>query len=291
MSVLLEREKSFYITSNITGITASDGSIVAQDGTVLSPDKSTIFLTYDSPGISLPPSAVDITFHIENASLWNTSPNISAELKNNKLDYLINNIQQPTITIPDGLYSVDTLTSTVSNVLVNRNQDSAGLVFTGDFATGRVILTTAINYQADFLTTFDNCRFILGFDRFLYPATPQANITNTQAPNEAKFNTNNSFTIRSDLCSNGIPVNGAGLNLMAIIPIPPDSIGQIINYTPFHPSVISCNFLRGKNTNSFYFTICNETGKSIKQTEPFTILLVLKYKLLLTSVDVPMMDV
>lgn len=289
MTLLISKEQSFYITSSVTGTTLPDNSIITPDGTIVASDRSTVFINLNSPGITVPTGAVEIAWKVESASLWHTAPNISQALNNNRIDYIYNGVQQPHITIPDGLYSVDDLNAFVSRELVNRGELADGLVFSGSESTQKVVITVNKYYQID-LTNFSSIRSVIGWNSQIYPTVMPVVITSKSGENQAKFNNINEFTIRSDLVSEGIRVNNSGRNLLAVIPIPEGSANSQVVYQPNHPSVIEAGEFRGKSINNYYVSICDERGLTIPQSEPWTVLLVLSYKYILTSEVIPLID-
>ena len=289
MALLIEREKSFYVSSNITGTTLPDGGIIGSDGSELSADKSTVFINLDSPGIQIPTGAVEITFRVEQASVWYTAPNISAALGNNRIDYLVASVAQAPIIIPDGLYSVEELNTALGRELVNRGQLVDGIVLSGEDSTQKVIITVQIGYQID-LTNFESLRGVIGWNSQVYPAIAPVAIESKPGENDAAFNNINEFTVRTDLVSEGIQVNNSGRNLLAVIPITSGSVNSQIIYQPNHPSIVEASEYRGKTINNFYISIADEVGVSVVQSEPWSVLLVLKYKYILTDQQIPLID-
>jgi len=289
MSILISKEQSFYVTSSVDGTILDDNSIITPDGTTVSADRSTVFINLNSPGITVPTGAVEINWKVESSTLWHTAPNISSALNNNRIDYLLGGAAQPPITIPDGLYNSDALSNLVSRELVNRGEVSDGIVFTGDESTQKVIITVGINYQID-LTHFSSIRGVIGWNSQIYPVGIPISVSSKSGENQAKFNNINEYTIRSDLVSEGIRVNNSGRNLLAVIPIPEGSANSQIVYQPNHPSVIEAGEFRGKSINNYYVSICDERGNAVPQNEPWTVLLVLSYRYILTSEIIPLID-
>lgn len=74
--------------------------------------------------IQVPKEAVNATLEVTQADIWNTVPNISAHIGNNKFRVYFYDVYAPqtwTITIPcaDGLYSVGALNALLSREFVN----------------------------------------------------------------------------------------------------------------------------------------------------------------------------
>ena len=291
MSFILNKEKAFYISSSIDNPTVyPDSSQSGPDGTFLSADKSTLRLTYDSPGITIPTSAINASFEVSEASIWNSSSNISVLLANNTFTYIIGGVVQPIITIVDGLYSDRTLNNFISREFVNRGQSSTLIVFTGDSSTQKMIATFEATVQADF-TPITSIASIMGFNPAIIPNP--AEITDgfsVYGDVIASFNTVNNFTIKTDLISEGIPINNTGVNLLAVVPIPAGSINKQVNYQPQNPTRVDANELRGKTKQSFFISISDQDGDNLAQQEDWSVLIILRYTILITDQSVPKMD-
>lgn len=277
MSILLPKEQSYLFTTSNPG----EGATVSADG-------SRLDISLDTP-ISVPAGAIDANVTILNANIWNTSFNISAAKNNNKFDYLIATVAQPQITIADGLYSLDTLNDTISREFVNAGVSATLIIFTGNNSTQRVIATFSIGTQIDG-TIADSCiDTIMGFASAIIPAVNPIAIESEEAANVALFNETNSFAIQSNFVSQGIPVNNKGLNLLASIPITA-GVGFQVRFAPQNPSLVDATELRGRSKSSFYFRVVNQDGTVLPQTETWSILMVLHYKLLITDENVPLLD-
>ena len=281
-SIIIEKEKSFYITTQLNNpTTLSDGSKLASDGTVVSSDGSTAFINLNQ-GIEVPIGAVECNLRVENANIWYTTPNISSELENNTFDYIYSNVQQPTIVIPDGLYSIESLNSFLSREFVNRGQLENLITLTGDESTQKVVITLQKYAQVD-LTPYTSVKNVIGWTSQVFPITmPAVEISGT-GDNIAKFNNIQNFTIRTDMVIDGLSINNVKSNLVAVIPIPAGAANNQINYQPYRPSIIEIDSARGKKFNNFYVSICDQNGVVAKQSEPWTILIVLSYKVLYTN--------
>lgn len=281
-SIIIEKEKSFYITTQLNNpTTLSDGSKLASDGTVVSSDGSTAFINLNQ-GIEVPIGAVECNLRVENANIWYTTPNISSELENNTFDYIYSNVQQPTIVIPDGLYSIESLNSFLSREFVNRGQLENLITLTGDESTQKVVITLQKYAQVD-LTPYTSVKNVIGWTSQVFPFTiPAVEISGT-GDNIAKFNNIQNFTIRTDMVIDGLSINNVKSNLVAVVPIPQNAANNQINYQPYRPSIIEIDSARGKKFNNFYVSICDQNGVVAKQSEPWTILIVLSYKVLYTN--------
>lgn len=283
-SIIIEKEKSFYVTTQLANYTTlPDGSKLGQDGTVVSADGSTAFINLNQ-GIDIPIGVVECNIRVENANIWYTTANISAKLENNTFDYLYNNIQQPQIVIPDGLYSIESLNDVLSREFVNRGQLENLIVLSGNESTQKVVITLQKYAQVDF-TPYNSIRSVLGWTSQVFPVTMPVVEVNGTGDDIAKFNNIQNFTIRSDMIIDGLSINNVKSNLMAVVPIPSGAANNQIIYQPFRPSIIEIDSARGKKINNFYVSICDQNGDLAAQSEPWTMLLVLSYKVLYSSIE------
>ena len=277
-AVVFEKTESlFFSTSN------------TDSNTVVSENGSKITISLDNQ-LSFPAAAVNLSLEVSQAVLWNVSPNISTLYNNNKFSYIIAGVTQPEITVPDGLYSLDTLNDFLSREFVNANQASKLISFTGNISTQRVILTIGQdNVQADF-SSADSVGQIMGFTQGLQPSTQENAGFSVESTNEAKFNRVNSYVIKSNLLSGGIPVNNSGLNILASIPIDV-KVGSQIVFTPYNPIKVDAGELRGKSKGNFWLQLADQDGGYISTLgETWSVLIVFRYSMLLTDGSVPLLD-
>ena len=276
MSVVINDTFSHFISTSAIGI---------DDNVSISADGSRVDINLETP-LVFSGSSLSTTLEVEGASIWNVAYNISNALNNNTFYYLFNGSSQPTMLIPDGLYSITTLNSEISRQFTNRNLTSP-IILTGNLSTQKSVLTVNIGYQMD-TQPFDSVGSILGFNSGLWPTiAPVLNSVSMPSQNTARFNNTNSITVLSNLVSNGIPLNNSGRNLIANIPITA-SIGSLISYQPINPTVVDINNLRGRSVQNFYVQICDDKAIPLPQTEPWSILLVFKQQILLSNQQVPM---
>jgi hypothetical protein len=289
MSLIIPKEQSFYVTSQLKDYEMlSNGSKLGKDGTVVSADGSTVFINLNQ-GIDIPIGAIECTFQIEQAAIWYTAANISEALGNNKFNYIYTDVAQPEIVIPDGLYAVESLNDFISREFINRGQLENLITLTGDESTQKVVITCSKYTQVDF-TVFNSCREVLGWSYQVFPEAMPVVEVSRSGESGAKFNNLQSFTIRSDIITDGLMLNNVKSNLMASIPIPDGAANHQIVFEPNHPSKIDCTNLRGKNINNYYVQICDQNGDSVPQSEPFVILISMHYKVLFTNQDTGILD-
>ena len=279
MSVVINDTFSHFISTSAIGI---------DDNVSISADGSRVDINLETP-LVFSGSSLSTTLEVEGASIWNVAYNISNDLNNNTFYYLFNGSSQPTMLIPDGLYSITTLNSEISRQFTNRNLTSP-IILTGNLSTQKSVLTVNIGYQMD-TQPFDSVGSILGFSVGVWPTiAPVLNSVSMPSQNTARFNNTNSITVLSNLVSNGIPLNNSGRNLIANIPITA-SIGSLISYQPINPTVVDINNLRGRSVQNFYIQIADDKAVPLPQTEPWSILLVFKQQILLSNQQVPMKNV
>ena len=242
MSVLIPKSTSFFFSSDA----ANKAQNVSEDGSQFS-------VVLDTP-ISLPQGALSATLSVNQASIWNTSYNISASFGNNKIT-IVESGTPITLTIPDGLYSLNGLNSYFATQFVNLGQPTNLILVSGDEATQKTIITfLKAGDRIDF-TQPNSVRVLLGFNaRVVISASAGFNEFSDEPAN---FNRVNSYLIRSNLVSQGIPVNSIGQGIIAQVPItvPP---GSQINYQPFNPIPVDASELVGMGKNTFTFTLVDQ---------------------------------
>ena len=261
------------IPKSVSFFFSSDPSNKAQS---VSPDGSQFTVMLDTP-LCLPKNAMGATLSITQASIWNTSYNISALFGNNVFRFrTANNVYD--IIFPDGLYSLSGLNSYLSTQFVNLGLSSNLFVVSGDEATQRTVITFInIGDQIDF-TVANSVRGILGFN----PRVITSTITGFNAFSEstATFNRVNSYLIRSNLVSQGIPVNSIGNGIITQVPINV-SPGSQINYQPMHPIPVDATELVGMGKNVFTFSLCDQNLRPTPTAgEKWDFVLVINYYIL-----------
>ena len=158
---------------------------------------------------------------------------------------------------------------------MKRGEDPDLIAMVGDNTSQKVILTFKATVQADF-TIPNSVRTVLGFNSEIIPNPQQpADGWTETADFVASFNDTNSFAIRSDLVSGGVPVNNNGLSLLAVIPIVA-SVGSQNNYAPNNPIKVDMRELRGKTKSNFFLQIVNDKGDYLPQSEVWSCLVVFR---------------
>ena len=230
-----------------------------------SPDGSTFSVQLDSP-IQVPRNAVNATIEVTSAEIWWTIPNISARLGNNLL-YLYSEAPAgvpvtATITIQDGLYSVEGLAASISTELATLGLPTNLISLGGDDATQKAIITYnngGFRTYLDF-TQPNTFRGILGFDSRVSPALADQSTDGYPdfGDSVAEFNTISSFLINSDLVSAGIPLNSINGGVLSKVDIGSTPTGRLITFRPYIPSVVSASELIGSGKNAFSFRLTDQ---------------------------------
>ena len=165
-----------------------------------------------------------------------------------------------TLTIPEGLYDLNSLNSTISRLMEN----AGGLQMislSADFPTQRVIITfNQDDVTLDF-TQSDTFRSILGFNSSLlgpYSTVPY----NVLADNTATFNSIDYFLIHTDLISKGIRFNNAYNQVISQVLIDVSPGSQIVS-RPNNPARVNADELSGSIRNKFEMWITDQANNSV----------------------------
>lgn len=268
MSLLTKEINIFFSSAESAGATD-----VSDDGSRFS-----VFL--DNP-IKIPSSAIDCSLSVVQSQIWNTSPNISLEYKNNTFKFTTSdpgNVGTHEIEISDGLYSLSDLNGFISVALLNLSLPSNLITISGLPSTGQSILTFLLIGDSVDFTTNNSIRTILGFDYGIYTSTISTKSIYSQGV--ARFNRNNSYLITSDIISGGIPINSISPNVIASVPINV-APGSQINYVPFNTTEVDAMSLIGLSKSSISFVLLNQDLQSVStQNETYSILIRIKYTII-----------
>lgn len=285
MSVSIFKEESYFFISdpNSQGVTVSSSG---GDFTVL----------LNSP-IRIPYGTVAATMSCIQANIWNVVPNISPELKNDQFEFTTANAGNPgthTLTIPKGLYSLTGLNAYLSTQFTNLGLPSNLITLSGDDATQKSILTFLeisgpANDHVDF-TIANSVRTILGFDSRISPAAgPQIAGFADFGDNTAVFNITNSFLIQSDITPDGIPINANSPGVVASVPIDAPPGSQVV-YSPEQPLEFDAMSLR-QGKQSVSFRLLNQATTPLDTNgEQYSLVLRLKYQILMSDKNVPLIQ-
>jgi len=275
MSVVINKVWSGFFNSN-----------PASGSTNQSSDGSKFTVNMNSP-LKIPESAISCRMAVLSASIWNTSPNISPLFGNNLFRYSTNTTVFKTITIPEGLYSLDDLQSYLSSQFLAQGEPANLFVISGDQPTQESIITysTAL-CVLDFTT--NSVGSLMGFlpQVYVYP-TITSGLLFSQST--AAFNRNNSYLISTNMISNGIPVNSNGRGIIASIPIPAGSVNSIISYEPNQLLYFDAGELIGAPKTNFQFSLTNENLQPTPTNGDYwSFTVMIEYGVLLTDQNVPL---
>jgi len=208
---------------------------------------------------------------ITNSTMFFTFPNIynttsSTYTKNNVLNFTVGATAY-TITIPQGLYDINSLSNTISNSLVNLGLANNLIILTGDAPTQRsVIQLNSANASIQFGTS--SIRTVLGFDAVTIG--PGVSGTFYYSNNIAAFNTLSEILLHATCC-NGFKNNNVEISsnsdVVASIVIN-SGISQQIQYDPNQLiKVPIVQYMLDRVT--FYFT--DQENRPLINNEPWTI--------------------
>jgi len=220
----------------------------------ISADGSRFEVRLNTP-ITVPKDAKSATLTMETANVWWSISNISAALGNNLL-YLhgldVAGAEKDfNITIPDGLYSVESLNSKMQQLVSNLDgkvSPSDNFAILADTATSRIVLDISYPEGTVDFTQANTLRGVLGFNSAVlgpYAGAPEY----VTADTTANFAPLTSFLIHSDLVSGGIPIGPSSSQVIGevLIDVPP---GSQITSAPFRPPASSIRNLVGSSRDS-----------------------------------------
>ena len=264
---------------------------------------------------NVPPSAVDVTIEVTSANIWHTSPNISADWKNNKM-YLVHNYNLSagdtnvlpvpgdtfiTLTVPKGLYGILELNETISELIqeivlpinpetgLPERLTSTAVVLTADAATQRIkiqlethlrlILETGVTHPNNIAPTLGfTIAHPLAFNvPEIHIGTPFYDGYKFTANTIASLNKINSFLLHGDILRGGITVNGRRANIMTEVQIT-SRPGKMINFRPFNPYKLDGSHLKHGVNDLLTFWLTNELNQPIDTFgEDYTFSVTLSY--------------
>ena len=220
--------------------------------------------------IMIPRAAITATLEVSNCTIWNSSPNISSLIKNNKMYFTYLNVDYES-TFPDGLYA-DYDMNAFMNIFFNKNNLPTNLfVITSSTATQKVtIVFNFMDLKIDF-TKPEACIDVLGFNPeiILGPVPPLISVGDDNltpfykiAPNVAKFNRVENYYLVSNLLSTGIPQNQISSGILARIPIDVRN-GSLINYNPTNPTRCNATELIGTIRQVLKFRLLDQLLRDV----------------------------
>jgi hypothetical protein len=276
MSVIVDKQLCYTFSSN----TSTGAQNIQNNGASFS-------VALNSP-IYIPKGTVDCTVEVLQAAVWNTSPNIAVEFGNYRLRFTYRETVYAFV-IPDGLYSLTDLNTTISRLLANAGLASNLFLLSGDQSTQKTVITYSVSGVRIDFTRPDSIRTVLGFDARLSPVGGISAVGQSDfSDNTAVFNRINSFFVRSSMVNNGLPLNNVGSGIIAAIPITA-APGSQINYAPTIPIAVDASDLPGTTLQFISFDLLDQELRYVNTVgEDWSITLAIKYKILLTIESLPM---
>jgi len=276
MSVIVNKVWTAFFNSN-----PASGSVNQ------SPDGSNFSVNMTTP-LRIPNSAISCRAGVLSATLWNTSPNIAAEFKNNIFRYSLDNGSTYTIfVIPDGLYSLNDLTAYLGQQWTQLGLSPVLFKISGNQPTQQTLIGYP-NSNAVLDFTGNSVGSIMGFPPAIY-TYPAITAGVLYSPNVASFNRNNSYLISTNMVSSGIPVNSNARGIISSIPIPSGSINAIISYEPNQITWFDASELIGASKMNFSFQLSNENlSPTPTSGDYWSFTFIIEYGVLLTDQDVPL---
>jgi len=245
--------------------------------------------------ISIPSGAISCTVDVVQAKIWFVTPNISAALGNNNFYFNSATVNPGSyhIVIPDGLYSLDDLNTTLQREFSNLGFASNIISLSPDGPTSRSILSYSIaDLDVDF-TQPNTVREVLGFDSRQSPPTPPSSAGESDYGDQpAAFNQINSFYIRSSLiASDGLPINNTGVGIIASVPTNVEPGRQIV-HEPQIPVEIDAADIIGRPIQSISFDLVDDQFRPVNTVgEYWSIILHIRYNVLMSTEKVPLMSI
>lgn len=227
--------------------------------------------------IEVPAEATHCTAEVQEATVWWTTPNLSAALGNNMF-HIVHAAATHDLIIPDGLYSVETLSSALEREVVEATGVAGLFTLEGDGPTQKVNIGFSIaGLRMDF-NPGDTPRLLLGFDSRFVPA---AGITTGEAhelgDSPAAFNMVDYFLIHSDIVNKGMRNDGTYWRTIAKVDIDVHPGSQII-HRPFNPVVMDAKRLIGASVDVIRFWLTDQLNMPTDtNNEDWSVTVVVRY--------------
>ena len=280
-AILIHKEISLLFSSD---------PLVGAEG--VSADGSSYSTTLDTPFV-IPASAMSCSAGVIAASIWNSSPNVSAAFSNNTLSFVTTVAPAGAYTIPieQGLYSLDALGSYISIELQNRGLPPDLIQFSPNNATQRVGITLSTAGDSVLIGAAGSVGQILGWPTGS-PAivAPVAGFTQF-GPLEASLNRVNSYIIQSDFVTTGVQLNGSSRSILASVPINVGP-GRQINFQPSQVQFFDASELIGRPKQFVRLSLVDQDLRPTPTSgDTWSVTLLVKYSILLSSMAVPLRSV
>lgn len=250
-----------------------------------SEDGSTFSVTLPDP-LKITTAAVTISAGLSSASIWWTSPNISAPRMNNLFHFTTSHPSAPgsyVFTIPTGLYTLQNLDGAIGLQMQDAGLPDDLFRLSADNATGSVILTIKLLGDVARVGATGSVCSMLGWPKN-HPdlIAPEADDWE-YSPEQAGLNVISRFTVVCSLFQGGILLNGQQRGIVGVIPISV-APGSLISYEPPHVQLFACNDLRGQVISNITISLRDQSGRPVDTGgEFFDISITIKVNILLSS--------
>ena len=264
--MIIEKTASYLFSSD----PANGAQSLSKDGNA--------FVAVLSEPIAIPKTAVYCTTELTSAVVVNVFPNVSEEIGNNIFRFSHLSIEY-TFTFPDGLYPLSGINEFLSVQFAEEGLPDDLITFVGIDSTQKVLMKFGYAGTIVLFTTPNSINTLLGFEAIDYPiaGTSVAGETYT-SQNTAQINRITSWLIHCDLAPRGVPTNAIMSNIVAQIPIPSNSVGKTVGYSPYNPIRVSTEQLIGHPVNRIACRISDQINRDIDTLgEPWSFLLTLRW--------------
>ncbi len=242
-------------------------------------DLGSTFDVFLNPPINIPKIAKNIYIEPISATVWFNTPNIQEGINDQfKIKY---QGTDHTITIPEGLYTVQNLSNKISILLFNEGLPEDLLMLIPDTSTDKLIIEFHYSLtQIDF-TINNSLRDLLGFNDRNVPLLPTTEPIFEIADNVAEFNSVDYYYIKcQNLLSRGIATNSDFTGIIVKVPINV-GVGEQIRYEPTKSIKIDASELSGVNLTKLTFQLTDNKNRSVPtRGQFFSIQLTIQYQTL-----------
>lgn len=259
---------------NIPFLASATSSNTTNNGGVIN-------IELDRPLI-VPNGADNIYIEVKNATIWNNVPNIVAGVNDQFIIEFATTVH--TVTIPEGIYTVSTLTDKINIILNNDGVSVVDLIkLIPDDSEGKIVIrfnyaTTQIDFRD--ATSSTNFRELLGYNSELVPSVLTVGVEFDIADNIAQFNNLEYFLIKCPtLCSRGLNFNSVYSGIIARVLIENVAPNSQITYDPRQTYKIPCNEIHGGDFTSISFILTDNNDNIINtKGELWSVLFMLHFE-------------
>ena len=242
MSSVIVRSVDFLCTSD----KRLGATQVSQDGSTFT------FKIQNTDGFNISKHVKNVELAVIGAEIWFNTPNITEQ--NNKF-YFSYNGQDYDVTFPTGLYSVEHLGTTLKRLVssVLNIPDEKIFLIEPDEPSQSVVITINNSGDSVYFDRPNTFRELIGYSARTLTST--RNNHSFIGDLRATFSDLSYYMIQSNLCTEGIMVNGQFDSIIAKIQITSEANGQI-QYQPSQPAIVDCTErLRKNKDREFTFSL------------------------------------